>query len=157
MINRHQKAALARGEARSTDVAHKVKDAMIVITAEMKANGGIYPANGGAVSKNEVARRAGISLTTLFSSKQKELGKQVNLWLDTLKKRETIGRQRVRRTFAERAEDWKARYLALQDSHVKTELDLQHAEAEREIAVAEAEHFRTENAALLTKLRLAGA
>lgn len=45
--------------------------AMKTIRREMKANNGIYPANGGAVPKNEVARRAGIHPTTLFSKKQK--------------------------------------------------------------------------------------
>lgn len=156
MSNRFEKAALVRGAARSADVERKVKESMDAIMAEIKANGGIYPANGGAVSKNEVARRAGISLTTLFSAKQKELGQQVTLWLDALKKKETIGRQRVRRTFVERAEDWKSRYLALQDSHIKTELDLQFAQAERDEAVAEVQHLRDEKAALLEQLRLAG-
>lgn len=156
MSNQFEKAALVRGEARSADVERKVKEAMDAIMTEMKANGGIYPANGGAVSKNEVARRAGISLTTLFSPKQKELGQKVTLWLDALKKKETIGRQRVRRSFVERAEDWKSRYLALQDSHIKTELDLQHAQAERDEAVAEAQRLRDEKAALLEQLRLAG-
>jgi hypothetical protein len=129
---------------------------MDAIMAEMKANGGIYPHNGGAVSKNEVARRAGISETTLFTDKQKELGQQVTLWLDALKKKETIGRQRVRRTFVERAEDWKKRHDDLQDSHIKTELDLLLAQAERDEAVAEAQRLRNEKAALLEQLRLAG-
>lgn len=130
---------------------------MDTIEAEMNANDGIYPMNGGAVSKNEVARRAGIGITTLFSPKQKKLGKKVDLWLITLKKKETVGRERVRRTYAERAEDWKERYLALQDSHVKTELDLMEALAEKEKAVTEAQNLRDEKALLLEQLRLAGA
>jgi len=156
MSNSFEKAALARGEVRSADIARKVKDAMDIIKAELKANGGIYPANGGAISKNEVARRAGISLTTLFSPKQKELGRHVTLWLEALKKKETIGCQRVRRTFAERAEDWKSLFLALQNSHIKTELDLQGAQSERDDAVAEVKRLRDEKAALLEQLRLAG-
>ena len=156
MSNLFEKAALVRGAARSAEVERKVKEAMDTIMAEMKANGGIYPATGGAVSKNEVARRAGISLATLFSPKQNELGQQVSLWLDVLKKKETIGRQRVRRTFAERAEDWKSRYLALQDSHVKTELDLQQAQAERDEAQADAKKLRDENAALLKLVEASG-
>jgi hypothetical protein len=156
MSNRFKKAALLRGEARSADVAHKVQEAMDAITAEMKANGGIYPLNGGAVSKNEVARRAGISETTLFAPKQKELGKKVSLWIEALKKNETIGRQRVRRSFEERAEDWKSNYLSLQNSHIKTELDLQFAQSERDEATAEVQRLRNQNAALLDQLRLAG-
>ncbi|ADL56754.1 hypothetical protein [Gallionella capsiferriformans] len=156
MSNRFEKAALVRGEARSADIERKVKEAMNTIMAEIKSNGGIYPANGGAVSKNEVARRAGISETTLFTPKQKELGKKVTLWLEALKKKETIGRQRVRRTFEDRAEDWKSRFLALQDSHIKTELDLQVAQSERDEAIAEVQRLRNENAVILDQLRLAG-
>lgn len=157
MSDMHKKAAKARGEKRSADIAQRVKTAMRIIETEVKENEGIYPHNGGAISKNEVARRAEINPTTLFSPKQKALGEQVSLWLDTLKKKETVGRMRVRRTFAERAEDWKTRYLALQDSHIKTELDLQQAEAERDEARAEAAKLRQDNAALLEQLRLVGA
>lgn len=156
MSDKHKMAALTRGEARSAEIKNKVQVAMDTIVAEIKANDGIYPANGGAVSKNEVARRAGISLSTLFSPKQKELGERVSLWLETLKKRETVGRMRVRRSFAQRAEDWKARYLALQDTHIKTELDLQSAQAERDEALALAEKLRDENSALVEQLRMAG-
>lgn len=153
MTEKFKKAALARGEARSSEITRKVKEAMDTIVSEMKENGGIYPHNGGALSKNEVARRAGINSTTLFSPKQKELGRQVSLWLEALKKKETVGRQRVRRSYAERAEDWKARYEALQNSHIKTELDLQQAEAERDQAISEAKRLRDENAALLDQIK----
>lgn len=157
MSDMHKEAAKARGQKRSAEIAQRVQDAMGAIEAEMKANNGIYPHNGGAISKNEVARRAEINPTTLFSPKQRALGERVSLWLNRLKNKETVGRMRVRRTFAERAEDWKTRYLALQNSHIKTELDLQQAEAERDEARAEAKKLRQDYAAILEQLRLAGA
>ncbi len=153
MSDRYKEAARLRGEKRSADVKQRVQEAMATILAEIKANHGIYPHNGGAISMNEVARRAAIHNTTLHTPKQSELGEQVKLWVDSLKKKEVIGRMRVRRTFSERAEDWKTRYLALQNSHIKTELDLQQAEAERDEAKLEIGKLRDENAALLDLLR----
>lgn len=155
MSNRHIKAAEASAKVRAAEVSRKVEAAMKTIVDEMNANGGIYPYNGGAISKNEVARRAGISTTTLFTSKQKALGKRVTLWLDGLKKKETVGRMRVRRSFAERADDWKARYEALKDSHIKTELDLMQAQAERDEALAKVTRLLDEKASLLKQLNLA--
>lgn len=111
-IDNYKEAAKLRGEKRSSDVERRVQEAMVTITAEMKANGGIYPKNGGAVSMNEVARRAGIHATTLHTQKQSQLGERVKFWVVSLKKKEVVGRMRVRRTFAERAEGWKARYEA---------------------------------------------
>lgn len=126
----HKEAAQRRGEARTAEVEAKVREAMTSIQKEMADNQGIYPANGGAVSMNEVARRAGISLTTLFSPKQKELGKLVKAWVESLKKTEVVGRKRVQRTLAERSEDWRNLFLALQDTHIATELNLQDAKVQ---------------------------
>lgn len=132
----HREAARLRGEARTAGVEARVREAMTNIREEMAANGGIYPANGGAVSMNEVARRAGISLTTLFSPKQKEFGRIVKTWIESLKKTEVVGRRRVQRTLAERSDDWRDLFLALQDTHIATELDLQDAKVELEDANA---------------------
>lgn len=130
----HKEAARLRGAARTAGVETKVREAMSTIQQEMAANGGLYPANGGAVSMNEVARRASISLTTLFSPKQKELGRIVKSWIESLKKTELVGRKRVQRTLAERSNDWRDLFLALQDTHIATELDLQDAKVELEDA-----------------------
>ncbi len=125
-----KEAARRRGEARTAGVEASVREAMRTIEKEIADNQGIYPANGGAVSMNEVARRAKISLTTLFSPKQKELGKIVKAWVDSLKKTEVVGRKRVQRTVFERSEDWRNLFLALQDTHIATELDLQDAKVQ---------------------------
>lgn len=130
MKNTHKEAARLRGEARTAGVEVKVREAMVTIQKEMAANNGIYPENGGAVSMNEVARRAKISETTLFSPKQKELGKNVKAWVESLKKTEIVGRKKVQRTLFERSEDWRQKYLALQDAHIATELDLQDSKVQ---------------------------
>lgn len=126
----HKQAALVHGAKRSSEVEAKVREAMATIKKEMAANGGMYPQHGGKVSINEVARRAGISQTTLFSPKQKELGRTVKAWVDSLKKTETVTRTRVRRTFQQRAEDWRSLFLALKDQHILVELELQDAHVE---------------------------
>jgi len=125
MSDSHKEAARLRGAARSAGVEARVRDAMETIQNEMAANSGIYPKNGGAVSMNEVARRANISETTLFAPKQKALGKNVKEWIESLKKTEVIGRKKVQRNVFERSDAWRKKYLALQDAHIATELDLQ--------------------------------
>lgn len=153
----HRKAARLRGEARTAEVETKVREAMVTIKNEMVANSGIYPENGGAVSMNEVARRAKISETTLFSPKQKELGKIVKAWVESLKKKEVVGRMRVRRTFYERSEDWREKYLALQDSHIATELDLQDANVQLQDAQKALAELRDKYEALLEQMRAGAA
>lgn len=140
MSNMQKEAARLRGEARTAEVDTKVRAAMVTIQKEMAANSGIYPRNGGAVSMNEVARRAEISETTLFSPKQKVLGKHVKAWVESLKKTEIVGRKKVQRTVFQRSEDWRQKYLALQNAHIATELDLQDSKVqlqESEKALAE--------------------
>lgn len=153
----HKEAARLRGEARTAGVEARVREAMVTIQKEMAANDGIYPQNGGAVSMNEVARRAKISETTLFSPKQKELGKNVKAWVESLKKTEVVGRKNVLRTVFERSEDWKKKYHALQDTHVATELDLQDAEAELQVAQKALEELKKTYDALLEQMRAGAA
>jgi hypothetical protein len=157
MVSKFQDAALARGKKRTVEVEQKVLTAMDTIASEIKENGGIYPHNGGSVSKNEVARRAGIGKTTLFTTKQTELNTRVAMWLDFLKKQETVGRMRVRLSFTERIKAWESKYQDLQNAHIKTELDLQSAQAELEEEFALVAKLRDQNAALLEQLRMAGA
>jgi hypothetical protein len=151
-MTKYAEAARVRGRAISADIERCVRGAMDTIEAEMKANGGIYPNNGAAVSMNEVARRAGIHPTTFHTAAQRELGRQVKAWVELLRSKAVVGRMRVRRTHVEQMNDWKSRYLDLQKSHQKTELDLQQAEAERDEALLEVEKLRETNVAILKSL-----
>lgn len=151
MSEQHKLAAAQRGAARTAQMEQKVVQAMQAIQADMQANGGIYPHNGGAVSMAELARRAGISESSFYKKEPDNLAlkERADLWLDTLKKKETIGRMRVRKTFAERAESWEKKYKALVQRHICTELELQSLQAE-------AQKLRDDNAALLEQMRVAG-
>lgn len=157
MSNTHKEAARLRGEARTAGVEGRVREAMVTIQKEMATNNGIYPENGGAVSMNEVARRAKISETTLFSPKQKELGKNVKAWVESLKKTEIVGRKKVQRTVFERSEDWRQKYLALQDAHIATELDLQDSKVQLQDAEKALAEMQEKYDALLEQMRVGAA
>jgi hypothetical protein len=132
MSEQHKIAAAKRGAARTEKTLQRVEDAIRAIAGEMAGNGGIYPHNGGAVSMAEVARRAGINEATFYKKDNVALKERASLWLDTLKKKETVGRMRVRKTFQQRAENWKEKYDALQNRHIITELQMQQLQAEYE-------------------------
>lgn len=149
MSEQHKSAALKRGAARTAKVEHQVDAAIHTIVAEMQANGGIYPNNGGAVSIAEVARRAEINESTFYKKDNIALKERVALWLDTLKKKEMVGRMRVRKTFQQRAESWKEKYDALANRHIRTELELQQMQAEHE-------KLRRDYDTLLEQMRVAG-
>jgi len=157
MSDTYKEAARQRGKARTAGVEAKVRETMVTIQKEMTANKGIYPENGGAVSMNEVARRAKISETTLFSPKQKELGKHVKAWVESLKKTEVVGRKNVQRTLFERSEDWRNKYLALQDSHIASELDLQDAMVQLQDAQKALAKLKDKYDALLEQMRAGAA
>lgn len=157
MSDVHKEAARLRGQARTAGVEARVREAMVTIQKEMAANNGIYPENGGSVSMNEVARRAKISETTLFSPKQKELGKNVKAWVESLKRTEVVGRKNVQRTVFERSENWRNKYLALQDAHIATELDLQDANVQLQDAQKALVELNNKYDAMLEQMRAGGA
>lgn len=140
--------AKEQGALRSSEIRRKVEDAMKAITEEMAENEGIYPQNKGAVSAAEVARRAGVHPTTLFSPRQRELGNEVKAWVTSLKAEEVVGRGPVRRALAERISDWKNLYEGLAQSHRDSELQLQAAEAELERVRAELDNLTRAHTAL---------
>lgn len=152
MSDNHKAAAQARGEKRSADIVRRVQLAMDTISDEINRNGGSYPQNGGALSLNEVARRAKIHSTTLFSQKQKPLLQKARAWLDAIQGEKELSRMSERQKQKDRAEDWKQRYLSLQSSHIKTELDLQNAEADLDRMKKEATQLRSEIEELTRKL-----
>lgn len=124
-----------------------VKEAIHAIQSDMQANGGIYPENGGAVSMAELSRRAGISESSFYKKEpeNRALKEMASLWLDTLKKKETVGRMRVKKSLAQKAEDWQQKYHALELRHIRTELELQALEAQMQ-------KLRDENSNLVAQL-----
>ena len=147
MTEKHKLAAVLRGAARTEKMEQSVKEAMRAIQADMQANGGIYPQNGGAVSMAELSRRAGISESSFYKKEPENIALKdmANLWLDTLKKKETVGRMRVKKSLVQRADDWKQKYQALEQRHIRTELELQSLEAQMET-------LQKDNAALVDQL-----
>lgn len=152
MSEQHKLAAARRGAARTAHLEIRVVQAMQAIQADMNANAGIYPLNGGAVSMAELARRAGIDESSLYKKGKvnEALKTRAVLWLETLKKKETVGRMRVRKSVAQRSEDWKTKYHALEQRHIRTELELQSLQSQ-------AEKLRSKNEELLEQLRAVGA
>lgn len=162
MSEQHKLAAARRGVARTAKMEQQVTDAMQAILADMQSNGGIYPHNGGAVSMAELARRAGISESSFYKKEPENLAlkERAALWIDTLKKKETVGRMRVKKTLSQRAEDWRQKHDALQQRHICTELELQASKADWEKECKElTEKIATlerENAALTKLLKSSG-
>lgn len=132
MSEQHKIAAAKRGAARTEKTLRQVENAIHAISDEMASNEGIYPRNGGAVSMAEIARRAGINEATFYKKDNTALKERASLWLETLKKKETVGRMRVRKSLQQRAESWKEKYDALQNRHIITELQFQQLQAEHE-------------------------
>lgn len=107
---------------RTKAAADKVKLILLQISHEIEC-AGVYPYNGGKLSKNEVCRRAGIGKTTIFSPKQLEVNKMVDAFLESFKL--SPEKASSRRTYQELSAAWKQKYIDLSASHHKTELDLQ--------------------------------
>lgn len=153
----HKQAAIKRGQARTDAVEAKVVNAMEIILHEMTANEGIYPANGGSISMNEVARRAGINETTLFAPKQVELRQKVKNWIDSLKETQVVGRSRVQRKLSERVADWRQRFEDLTNQQIEVELELQTAQAKNEELEKEIQELRGKYNILLQQISKGGA
>ncbi|WP_448647417.1 hypothetical protein [Pseudomonas mohnii] len=120
----------ARGAERTSHIETRVKEIISVISTEIATNGGVYPANGGAVNKTEVIRRAAIGKTTLFSKTQACLNQYVDIWLASLKVDHLVTRGSVRASHEERAAAWKQKYEALSAAHHLSELELQQFKSE---------------------------
>lgn len=152
MSELHRQAAARRGATRTRQLMRRVLLAMRMIRAEMRANSGTYPNNGGAVSMAELARRAEINESSFYKKgpANEKLKRRSERWLAALSKKETVGRTRVRKSLSQRNEEWKKKYHALEQRHIRTELELQSLQAQFE-------GLRSENAALLEQLKASGA
>lgn len=156
MSERHQAAARKRGAERTEKVSQQIDAALLAIENELQANAGIYPKNGGAVSMAEIARCAAINESTLYKKANAALKDRVEIWLAKLKKKEIVGRMRVRKTHQERAESLTAKYGALENRHIRTELELQALQAEHEKLQIDHRTLRRDYDALLEQIQGAG-
>jgi hypothetical protein len=126
---------------------------MRTIEMEIAANDGIYPGNEGALSFNEVARRAKIHNTTLYDEKRYgTFKKEVDDWLESIKATAVTGRIKVRREVTERVSEWKELYEGLVESHRISELDLQQAQRKLEVYEAKTRALEAENERLQAAL-----
>ena len=149
--------AVEHGRARAAEVEGRVKLAMQTIENEMVANNGIYPHKGGKVSEAEVYRRAGVHPTTVPKNPTVygELDRAVKGWKANLgKEKKPTGREGVRQSLAERAQNYKARHDALLQVHQLVELELQSAETQLILAVDENKKLKSEIQRLREQLAL---
>lgn len=146
-----RKRAKERGERRSDSVREHVLGAMQAMKEEIDKNNGVYPGN--RLSAAEVARRAGIHTTTLFTEKQRELGEEVKKWLQDVAREQSTEVKNTRRDVASRVAEWKRMYDGLAQSHRDTELELQQAEAVLARTQAALEALRQENDGLRKQLK----
>jgi hypothetical protein len=135
-------AALARYDSNAEQAHERVRAAMNTIQIEMAGNDGIYPNNKGAVSKAEVARRAGIHPFTFHKPRYVALGKEVNAWLETLKQGSVVGRAQVRKALGTRVQEWKQLYEDLKQSNRISETDLALAQERLKEVLQENEQLR---------------
>lgn len=107
------KGLMDHAKSRTDAVVEKLQSAMAKIELEIDSNDGIYPVNGGRLSKNEVCRRAKVSPVTLQGpAHRKTTSKTVDEWLQQIRRRMLLGAATVRKTVTERAENWETLYLA---------------------------------------------
>lgn len=129
-----KEAAQQQGRARTESVNQKVRSAMRAIEADIQGNDGVYPSNGGALSLNELARRAEIHFTTLHGEKYTSLLTEAKEWLVSVKAGHVTGRLRVRKALATRVSEWKDLYERCRQVERDTQLSLQQKDAELERA-----------------------
>ena len=148
-----KESASVQGIQRTEEVVSAVRTAMSSIEDEITAHDGIYPGNKGALSFNEVARRAGIHNTTLYDKERYGAFKsEVNDWLKSIKATAVTGRMKVRRAVTERVSEWKELYEGLVESHRISELDLQQAQRKLEESEVKIRSLEAENAKLQAAL-----
>ncbi len=112
MTARLSEALYRSSQARSTAVVTKIQQALRAIERDIEDNEGIYPYNGGRLSLAEVCRRAGIHKVTIQSPKHRLTTRHlVEQWLSRTKTTLTTGKKVVRRNVADRANQWKEKFV----------------------------------------------
>lgn len=137
--------AAAAAKARSQIAEKKVREAMLLIDDEIRANGNLYP--GGKLNQRELCRRAGIHYQTLQQPAHKEvLKRDVDNWLRAKGMGKTARETRLDVT--DRAEHWKEQHRKVATQICIYELEI----AEKDTQITELENevseLREQNAAL---------
>jgi len=119
-------------------VRAKLRKAQEQIERDLQENEGIYPFNKGRLTQAELCRRASIGMATLQGPAHKDAArKEVNAWLDGVKKRALQGHRKVRRAVTDRTDVLKQAYQELQSGWAVAELV--YIEAQHRIAKLEEE------------------
>lgn len=106
----HIDGLLKHATSRTELVAAKVAEAMRSIETEIECNDGLYPLNGGRLSRQEVCRRAGIRSSVLDGPCHRSTTlPKLRSWLEAVHKKMILGKRSVRKAVTERADGWKAR------------------------------------------------
>jgi len=105
-------ALLDHSKSRTKEVVKKIREAMAAIELDIEQNEGIYPFNGGRLTRAEVCRRAGVHKITLQGAAHRATTREmIEVWLKKVKEKMVIGKRAVRKAVTVRADDWHARYL----------------------------------------------
>ncbi len=141
---------IEHAKQRTLAVVRKLRDAQKTIEAEIDANEGIYPYNGGKLSQAELCRRAKISQVTLSTPAHRHTTKKmVDEWLVRIRTTSITGSKSVRRAVTDRAEDWKRQHKAIAENYRLAELEM--LDMRREL-----KKLRAENGALREFLEKSG-
>jgi uncharacterized membrane-anchored protein YhcB (DUF1043 family) len=133
-----------------------VQAAMDTIEAEIEANDGLYPLNGGRVTVGEVLLRAKKSQGYLRKTKDQpelaELRSDVDAFVDRVAKAFASGAKSVRKLVTERADEAQEDVRKIRQAWVEAELE--HNETRIQLAAAreQIKAISAENAALAKQL-----
>lgn len=144
-------------KSRSSSFVSKLKQAMALIESEVEQNEGLYPLNGGRLTKAELCRRAHVDDQTLQNKTHKATtNKMVDEWIEHVKGKISQGELVVRRAVTERAEHWKREHARIANAYALAELE--HNERLIELAALGKENYelKRENDELREMLSRAG-
>lgn len=118
-------ALIEYARQRSEEVVEKLRNAQRNIEAEIDANDGLYPFNGGRISQAELCRRADVSPVTLSTDAHRETTRRMVMeWIERIQSKAITGQKSVRKAVTDRVEDWKRQHAAIRDNYRLAELEL---------------------------------
>jgi hypothetical protein len=146
-------AAYLRGMARSTEVSEKIEMVIKNVRDTVEKNGGTYPTSEPLLSINDISRRAGLHVTTVFGKKHTKTLEEIKKFLADLRTENSKGVPSKRKSLQQRNSEWEAKYAALQQCFRDTELELQTRDDEFKQAISKNEELKDENEDLRRNLQ----